>query len=119
MTTHVLTQERIALNQSTFRDANKRIEQAASGMNLDGLVPFVCECPDPGCVTIVQLTLDTYRDLRRNSRRFFGAPGHQVISLDAGAAVLVAEFPDYVVLDKVGRAGEIAEEKDRKETPHG
>jgi hypothetical protein len=38
-----LTQERIAENQATFRDANERIESTADQMNLAGRVPFTCD----------------------------------------------------------------------------
>jgi hypothetical protein len=37
-----IAQERIALNQSTFREANERIEGAADKMALVGPVPFIC-----------------------------------------------------------------------------
>jgi hypothetical protein len=118
METDELTQVRIALNQSTFRDANERIDQAAEAMALDGAVPFICECPDRACVEIVQLRLEIYEAVREHPRRFFNAPGHEQTSLDAGAAVVVETLPDYVVLDKIGEAGEIAEELDKR-SPDG
>src|SRR4051794_27210784 len=38
-----ITQERIALNESAFREANERIEAAADKMALEGPAPFICE----------------------------------------------------------------------------
>jgi hypothetical protein len=105
-----LTHERIALNQSTFRDANERIDLTAESMGLDGVVPFICECADVSCTEIVPLRLDVYKAMRRHARRFFNTPGHEQLSVQAGAAVVVEKTPDYVVLDKVGEAGRIAEE---------
>jgi hypothetical protein len=106
-----LTQERIALNQSTFREANERIEAAADAMELVGPVPFICECPDRSCVEIVRVNLDSYEVVRQHPRRFFTAPGHQQIAVDAGAAVVTEELSDYVVVEKIGKAGEVAEEQ--------
>jgi hypothetical protein len=119
METGELTQERIALNQATFRDANERIDSAAEGMALDGDVPFICECPDRACVEIVHLRLEAYRGVRENPRRFFNAPGHERASVGAGAAVVVETLPGYVVLDKIGEAGEIVEALDRRGPPDG
>jgi hypothetical protein len=106
-----LTQERIALNQSTFREANERIEAAADDMALVGPVPFICECPDRSCVEIVRVDLDTYEVVRQHPRRFITARGHQQIAVDAGAAVVIEELPDRVVVEKIGRAGEVAEKQ--------
>jgi hypothetical protein len=109
-----MTQERIALNQSTFREANERIEVAADDMALVGPVPFICECPERTSVEIVRLTLEAYEAVRKYPRRFFSAPGHQQIAVDAGAAVVIDETPGYVIVEKVGAAGEVAEEQYEK-----
>jgi len=61
-----MTHERIALNESTFREANERIEAAADKMDLVGPVPFICECPDRTCTQIVRVTLDGYEDVRQH-----------------------------------------------------
>jgi hypothetical protein len=114
-----LTHARIALNQSTFRDANERIELAVEKMDLDGVAPFICECADRSCVEIVQLELDAYLAVRAHPRRFFNAPGHERLSVDAGAAVVIETLPDYVVLDKIGEAGEIAAALAEQTDPDG
>jgi hypothetical protein len=111
-----MTQERIGLNQATFREANERIEAAADTMALVGPVPFICECPQRSCVEIVQLTFDAYAAVRQHPRRFFSSPGHQRIAVDAGAAVVIDEFPGYTVAEKVGEAGRIAEELYEKQS---
>jgi hypothetical protein len=78
-------------------------------------VPFICECPQESCVGIVRLTLSEYGKIRELPVRFFCEPGHQAPSVAAGAAVVVAEKKgeagQYVIVDKVGVAGEIAEER--------
>jgi hypothetical protein len=40
-----LTAERVAENQSRFREANEQIELAAERAPLLVPVPFLCECP--------------------------------------------------------------------------
>jgi hypothetical protein len=109
-----MTQERIALNQSTFREANERIEAAADKMALLGPVPFICECPERRCMEIVRLTLDAYEAVRQHSRRFFSAPGHHQLAVAAGAAVVIEQTAGYVIAEKVGEAGEVAEEQYEK-----
>jgi hypothetical protein len=106
-----LTATRIAENQSRFREANEEIELAAE--KLPGLVPvpFICECPRETCTTSVPMTLEDYEDVRSHPRRFVTAPGHQDIAVESGAGVVVEELADRVLVDKVGEAGSIAEER--------
>jgi hypothetical protein len=75
-----------------------------------GLVPFICECPRRRCTEIVRMTLDAYEDVRANPVRFFTFPGHQDIAEAAGAAHTVEERDGYVVVDKLGVAGDVARE---------
>jgi hypothetical protein len=106
-----LTEERVAENQATFREANERIEAAADDMGLFEPVPFICECAARDCTEIVRLTLAEYEDVRAKPRRFFNVPGHEALSVEAGAGVVVESTPRYVLVDKVGVAGEIAAER--------
>ena len=101
-----LTDERIARNQSTFRDANERIEEAAERHALPGKVPFICECADSTCSQIVLLALDQYEHIRSHPRHFLVAPGHQEAAGES--ARVVEEHATWVLAEKVGRAGEIA-----------
>jgi hypothetical protein len=109
------TLERIAENQSRFREANERIEQTAESMQLVGPIPFVCECPTPGCTELVRISLVDYESIRANERRFFVVPGHEEVAVanDAGVVTGEAEDARYVLVDKVGLAGEIAAERYR------
>jgi hypothetical protein len=112
MATTDLTQERIAENQASFRETNERIEAAAYRTDfLHERVPFICECSDPACMEIIRLNLDEYENVRRSPRRFFTAPGHATAEVAAGAAVIANELDGYTLVDKIGVAGEIAEER--------
>jgi hypothetical protein len=113
METEDLTQERIAINQSRFREANERIESAADKMGLVGPVPFICECAQTSCVEIVRLSIEGYEEVRHDPRLFFTAPGHQQLAVDAGAGIVVGKGDGYVLVEKIGVAGAIAEENYR------
>jgi uncharacterized Zn finger protein len=107
---------RIAENQSLFRSANENIEASAESMGLvGGRLPFICECPDTTCTHVVQLTLLEYEEVRVNPVRFFCVLGHHTSAVGAGAAVMVDERAGVVVVDAVGVAAEVAEERYEEE----
>ena len=105
-------EERIARNDATFRAANERINAAAGAYDMETSVPFLCECADPTCVEIVGLELDQYEEIRADSRHFLNVPGHQRSA--QGAAVVVAERDGYVIVEKIGHAGDIVEGLDER-----
>ena len=105
-----VTQERIARNDDAFRRANRRIAAVASGLPLEK-APFICECADPRCTAIVGLSQDEYAEIRASPRRFFCVPDH--LEAAEGMARVVTERDGYLVVEKVGHAGEVAEQLDR------
>lgn len=101
----MLRDERLARNEAFFRDVNERIRDVADRHGQDEHVyEFVCECADPTCVERVRLSLDEYEAIRADATRFVLAEGHD----DATVEAVVASAPDYVVVEKVGVAGEVA-----------
>ena len=103
-----VSEERIARNDDVFRKANENLCAAAAELGFDGTrVPFLCECAEETCTTIVVLELDAYRRVRGNPRWFLVAPGHEG---EAEAAASTVERADgFVIVEKDGHAGEIAE----------
>lgn len=102
--------EAIGETLAAFRAANERLQAAADAIGLTLRLPFICECPDPACMELVSLTFDQYEAVRTHPRRFFTTVSHEQIATAAGAAVLVEEHPDYVVVEAIGAAGVIADE---------
>lgn len=103
------TEERIARNDDTFRQANQRVAQTAAGLMVeDEAVPFICECADEECYEMVRLRLDEYRHVRSEPRWFLNVPGHEAAA--HGAAAVVERGRGYVIVEKQGHAGEVAEE---------
>jgi hypothetical protein len=113
-----MTEERIARNDSTFRDANESIGARAREFGTDEqqVVPFLCECADERCTTIVPLSLAEYEGVRTNSRQFLTAFGHERFE---GLVEIVATNHNHLVVRKSGRAGEIAETLDRRREEDG
>jgi hypothetical protein len=109
-----MTARRVAHNQSRFREANEHIELAAERVPLLVQVPFICECPRGQCTEIVPLTVESYEGIRCNPRWFFTAPGHDDISVELGFAQVIRSTDGYVVVEKIGEAGQIAEEAYRR-----
>ena len=103
---------KLALNQSTFRAANERIERAAQSHHFlaNQRVPFICECADPSCRETVMLSLADYEAVRAHANRFFLAAGHEDAE-ESQERILEAE-QGYAVVEKIGRAGVEAERLD-------
>jgi hypothetical protein len=102
-------EERIARNDSVFRDANEKIAGYASDHQFVEQVPFICECATESCLTIVDLSLAEYEEVRSSPTRFFVAPGHDV---SEGDVSMLEDRKRYLLIEKGGLAGEIATELD-------
>ena len=81
---------------------------------MDGLLPALCECAELRCTEVVKLTPQQYEAVRSDPRWFINAPGHQVNA--QGWAYVVSENDRFVVVEKIGEAGELAEELDPRDT---
>lgn len=101
-------QERVARNESLYRDANEGIEKGIWPDERDVRVPFRCECPRVDCNQTVELTAEEYEHVRADPRRFAVVDGHEV----AEAEVVVERHPGYVVVEKQGPVAAVAEQLD-------
>jgi hypothetical protein len=59
-------------------------------------------------VTRVHITAEDYEHVRARGNRFVLAPGHQ----DTSVEVVIEQQADYIVVEKVGVAGDEAEKLD-------
>jgi hypothetical protein len=100
--------ERVAFNDNIFRRANEAIDQSAAeiGAEIDQ-PPFICECADESCTTVIRVPNDVYARVRADPRLFLNAPGHHVAA--QGWGEVVERHAGYVIVEKIGRAGEIVE----------
>jgi hypothetical protein len=105
------TARRTAENEARFRDANERIEDAVLRLEPNATtIPFVCECGRPECLTTLRLTIADYEAARENPRYFLCEPGHAI--LGPGLGRVVREASNVVIVEKLGEAGWVAQQRD-------
>jgi hypothetical protein len=100
---------RLARNEALFRQVNERLKDVSELLGTADSGPeFVCECADEGCTERIRLSLAEYEWLRANPRHFVVLPGHQRDDLER----VVEDRGRYLVVEKIGVPGEIAEDPD-------
>jgi hypothetical protein len=94
-----------ARNQALWRHVNERVEKLLD----DAANPeFICECADLDCTVKLPMTIAEYEAVRASSVRFPIAPGHSFPEFER----VVEDNGDYVVVEKFGEAGVLAEQLD-------
>jgi hypothetical protein len=99
---------KIAANESAFRDVNEAIASGRWPGEVAARVPFRCECGRLGCNLMVDMTVGEYEQVRCDGRRFLVLPGH----VTAATEDVVEDRGAYLVIEKRGEAGRLAEETD-------
>jgi hypothetical protein len=103
---------RKAHNEALFRDANESVRTVQEDLGMpEGRMPFICECEDPECRSIVRMTQAAYEEMRKSPLRFVIAPGHPTLG------ETMEQHSDYSVVEKSGLSAEIAEETDPRKEP--
>jgi hypothetical protein len=102
-----LSEERAARNEVLFREANEKLGEKRQELDLHGRTPFVCECGEPTCTELVRLALEDYEHVRSQANWFLIVAGHH-----AQSARMAEEHGSYVIVEKFGVAGRIAEDED-------
>lgn len=101
---------RLGENESRFRDANEQIGGAVERLEPEArTVPFVCECGRPDCLETIRITFEEYALARRDTRYFLCSPGHEIVG--SGLGRVVEQRSKFVIVEKLGVAGEIAEQR--------
>jgi hypothetical protein len=102
-------EQRLAKNETIFRDVNERIEETAAAQAIDPhLFEFLCECSNIDCTLRLPLTLAAYEQARADPTQFVVAPGHDLPEIEE----VVHRAEGYQVVRKAGEAAEVAEEHD-------
>jgi hypothetical protein len=101
-------QERLAKNESLFRTLNENISGLANKLGGQEPFEFICECSTSGCFERLSLTLEEYERIRQDGTHFLLADGHEDIEIEQ----VIAQRSGYVVVEKDGVAGLIAEYDD-------
>jgi hypothetical protein len=97
-----VTEERKAVNEGIFRDANERLEQRFEEILEidDGQLVPLCECPQLECTQTALLTLSEYERVRSASRQGLAVLGHEDLSVE----VVLERNDPFVMTEKFGRA---------------
>jgi hypothetical protein len=104
--------ERAARNQALFRRVNERVEEVNKAFkSILEDADFYCECADIDCLEKIAMTLGEYEALREASAYFAVKPGH----ISPEDERVVEKRADYLVVEKIGRAGARAAELDPRE----
>jgi hypothetical protein len=105
------TERRAPWNEDLARETNEALERGISRADLDRLVRYRCECADITCGEAVQATLREYDKVRQSPRRFLVVAGHVMPEIET----VVETTPRYLVVEKEGTAGEVAEASDPRD----
>jgi hypothetical protein len=100
--------ERLAKNESFFRQVNERIKDVADSFEDAQTYEFLCECSDPGCTERLELKHEEYEWIRANPTRFVLARGHAAPEIEQ----VVERDQEHMVVEKRGIAARIAAKLD-------
>jgi hypothetical protein len=102
---------RIAQNEASFRDINERLETSLRTLPPDGEhVSFICECGREDCEQHVQLSLEEYEAIRRDSRHFAVVPGHAIPQAER----VIATHDRYEIVEKIQAGARLADARDKR-----
>jgi hypothetical protein len=104
-------QARIAENEALARYANETIEEAHAPGEKRSPGAFLCECSEPQCDGVIEITPRDYERVRAHPRRFIVHPGHEEPKVET----IVDTQDGYLVVEKEDEAGRAAE----AENPRG
>lgn len=100
-------EERAGRNEALFREVNENIAQLEERLDSGAdWLPVICECAQADCATQIQIRTAEYIAVRQHPHRFIVAPGHAQSHIEQ----VVARAPGYVVVQKLGKAAEAADE---------
>jgi hypothetical protein len=93
-------EERVARNETLFREVNERIKQVNVGLATVEQTDFLCECGDEACTQPISLTMAEYEAVRAEPTHFAVVQGHvvpdveQVLATNERYAVVAKTDPD-------------------------
>ena len=97
-------EQRVIRNEALFREVNERI----ADISVSELIDFLCECGEETCLESIGLTREEYEEVRSVSDHFVMKPGHENRDFER----VIESHDRYVVVDKAGQAGDIADRTD-------
>lgn len=102
-------EERVARNEQLFQVVNRHIEELEEKLGQRKTFSILCECSKKHCLDAFDVDPTVYRRVRANPLLFFLMPGHEYPEVER----VVERTPDYLVVEKTGRAADAVREKTR------
>lgn len=107
-----MTVKELAVRQNVLREANERINRLRWTQAPEDKIGYLCECSQVDCAETVALDADAYDAVRASPIRFLLLPGHDQAAVER----VVERHGDYVVVENLGEAAEIARSADPRAT---
>jgi hypothetical protein len=106
-------EERLAKNETLFREVNERVAEVAANFieveTRSDLVEFTCECGRADCAEPIAMTVVDYEAVRALPTRFAIVPTHEQPDIET----VVERHPRYFIVEKQDRdAREVARATD-------
>ena len=95
-------EERVARNEELFQIINRQIEKLERTLGTRRTFAMVCECGKKHCLEGFEVEPAVYERVRANQLWFFVVPEHE----DPHVEKVIERTPQYLVVEKVGRAAE-------------
>ena len=89
-----------------FREVNEHIVELTDAGQTGEPVILLCECGRPDCLVQIEVTAAVYAAVREHATYFIVLPGHVAPEIER----VVHREDRYLVVEKVGSAGELARE---------
>ena len=101
----------VAANEGLARRINEAIEGGQWPGEHGQRTAYRCECARLDCKRTVELTPAEYEQVRAHPQRFLVLPGHERPEVET----VIEATPAYVVVEKGGDAGTVAEATDPRD----
>jgi hypothetical protein len=100
-------EERKARNEELFQVVNREIEALEEKLGRRKTLALLCECGKKHCLERFEVDPAVYERVRSNPLLFFLVPGHE----DPEVERVVERTPEFLVVEKTGRAAEVVHGK--------
>lgn len=95
--------------ETRSREINEWIDESNEGIDTAAMKPYVCECSDDACGSMIHLTHGEYEEVRAFGTHFAIALDHESPDLD----LLVSERKGFTIVAKLpGLPARLANESD-------
>jgi hypothetical protein len=103
-------EERIARNESGFRDLNESLGGQVHDPSTN-FAGFVCECGDMECAAILRVDIEDYERVRSDPMQFLVKPGHEIGDVED----IVERSEGFLVLRKHSDVADVVRETDPRQ----